>query len=148
MDIIKIKCLKEGALLPTRGTKYSVGYDLYSNDETLIKKGCHGLVGTGIGIDFDLDLINEYESIYGRIAPRSGLSYKKKTHVGAGVIDPDYRGEIKVLMFNFGDEDLIIQKGDKIAQLIFEKCITPKLEKTEIMSSTERGEGGFGSTGI
>ena len=148
MDIIKIKCFSVDAIVPTRGTKYSVGYDLYSIEDTILQPNTHKLIGTGIGIDIECENLNEYECIYGRIAPRSGLSYKKKTHVGAGVIDPDYRGEIKVLMFNFGDESLNIRKGDKIAQIIFEKCITPKLEKTETMSNTERGEGGFGSTGI
>ena len=85
---------------------------------------------------------------YGRIAPRSGLAVKKMIDVGAGVIDSDYRGEVKVLLFNFGAEDFKVCKGDRIAQLIIEKYTITSIQEVENLSSTERGEAGFGSTGV
>ena len=88
---------------------------------------------------------------YGRIAPRSGLAAKNSIDVGAGVIDSDYRGEVKVLLFNLGDVDFAIKPKDRIAQLIIEKYTITELEKLEDhqeLSSTVRGEGGFGSTGV
>ena len=150
MENIKIKCVHTNAVVPTRGSKYAVGYDLYSCEEIIIPQNNSALIDTGIVIDVDLNVHNEYNSLYARIAPRSGISYKKKTTIGAGVIDPDYRGTIKVLMFNLNsDEALHIQVGDKIAQLIFEKVYTPKLIKIEDdnISETELGNNGFGSTG-
>ena len=94
MENIKIKLNHPNAVLPTRGSKYAVGYDLYSCEELIIGKNNSALVDTGIILDIDLDIHNEFNSLYARIAPRSGISYKKKTTVGAGVIDPDYRGNI------------------------------------------------------
>ena len=85
---------------------------------------------------------------YGRIAPRSGLTLKKFIDVGAGVVDEDYRGELGVILFNFGEEDFKINMGDKIAQLIFEKIKTPAIVETDSLEETGRGNKGFGSTGI
>lgn len=149
MNNIKVKCVHENAIIPTRGSKYAVGYDLYSCQELIIPPNCSNLIDTGIVLDIDLSLHDEFNSLYARVAPRSGISYKKKTTVGAGVIDPDYRGSIRVLMFNLNkEESLHIQVGDKIAQLIFEKVYTPELIKHETdISETERGANGFGSTG-
>ena len=147
MENIKIKLNHPNAILPTRGSKYSVGYDLYSCEELIIQQNNSALIDTGIILDIDLNNHDEYNSLYARIAPRSGISYKKKTTIGAGVIDPDYRGNIKILMFNLNSEEALhIQPGDKIAQLIFEKVYTPKLLKIENISETERGKNGFGST--
>ena len=85
---------------------------------------------------------------YGRIAPRSGLSVKYGIHVGAGVIDPDYTGELKVNLFNLGVVPYEIKKGDRIAQLILEKCMTPFVEEVSELTRTMRANRGFGSTGI
>ena len=85
---------------------------------------------------------------YGRIAPRSGLAYKYGVDILAGVCDSDYRGEIKVIMVNHGRECFRYSKGDRIAQLIIEKITTPPVEVVEELDSTERGEGGLGSTGV
>jgi len=87
-------------------------------------------------------------SHYGRIAPRSGLAVKNFIDVGAGVIDADYRGEVKVLLFNFSETDFEIKVGDKIAQLIIEKYEKTELVQVDDLDETERGSGGFGSTGV
>jgi dUTP pyrophosphatase len=85
--------------------------------------------------------------VYGRIAPRSGLAVKHGVQTGAGVIDPDYTGELKVILFNHGSEKFEIKKGDRIAQLILEKCETPLIDEVEEIKDTQRGTRGFGSSG-
>ena len=86
---------------------------------------------------------------YGRVAPRSGLAVKNFIDVGAGVIDSDYRGEVKVLLFNFGTVDFTVMPGDRVAQLIIEKYTMTHLEEVAgDLETTVRGDGGFGSTGI
>lgn len=87
------------------------------------------------------------EGTYGRIASRSSLSVLHKVEVVAGVIDPDYRGEIFVNLFNHSKNDFIINIGDRIAQIICEKISIPKLEEVYHMPETTRGSGGFGSSG-
>ena len=84
---------------------------------------------------------------YGRVAPRSGLAVKKHIDVGAGVVDSDYRGEVFVLLFNFGKEDFEVKIGERIAQLIIEKVVSTQIVEVEDLDNTDRGEGGFGSTG-
>lgn len=138
---LRVKRLVEDAILPTRGSTDSVGYDVYSVDNCLVSPTQRALVGTGITIVLPV-------GVYGRVAPRSGLAVKHGIQVGAGVIDPDYTGEIKVVIFNHGDKDFEIKKGDRIAQLILERCETPDVEEVGSVENTERGSGGFGSTGV
>ena len=136
-----VKKLTYDAILPTRGSDGSVGYDLYSVVDTVVpSQAGNTIVGTGIALCIPLDC-------YGRIAPRSGLAAKHCIQVGAGVIDPDYTGEIKVVLFNHGTEDFEIKKGDRIAQLILERCDTPMIKEIGLLDETLRGDGGFGSTG-
>jgi len=137
---LRIKKLSYDAILPTRGSAGAVGYDLYSIDAVVIPPAHRALVGTGVAILMPQD-------VYGRVAPRSGLAVKHGIQVGAGVIDPDYTGEIKVVLFNHGHADFHINKGDRIAQLVLEKCETPMVEEIGLLEETERGSGGFGSTG-
>lgn len=85
---------------------------------------------------------------YGRIAPRSGLAAKYSIDVGAGVVDEDYRGDIRVILFNHSDVEFKVAKGDRIAQLICERIFYPQMVEAEKLSETARGAGGFGSTGI
>lgn len=85
---------------------------------------------------------------YGRVAPRSGLAWKHSIDVGAGVIDEDYRGPLNVILFNFGDQDFEIRRGDRVAQLICEKIEQTDLEDVNDLDNTERGANGFGSTGV
>lgn len=83
----------------------------------------------------------------GRIAPRSGLAAKHSIDTGAGVIDADYRGPVKVILFNFSDKDFEVKTGDRIAQLILERIYNPEVVVVEKLQESVRGSGGFGSTG-
>jgi dUTP pyrophosphatase len=137
-----IKRLSDDALMPTRGSDGAVGYDLYSTEDAIVPcQAGRALVGTGIALVLP-------PGVYGRVAPRSGLAAKHCIGVGAGVIDPDYTGEVKVILFNHGENDFEVKKGDRIAQLILEKCEVPPIgEIINLVKETERGSGGFGSTG-
>jgi len=138
---LKVKKLTFDAVVPTRGSDGAVGYDLYSSEDAVVpNQAGRALVGTGITVVLP-------PGVYGRVAPRSGLAVKHCINVGAGVIDPDYTGEIKVVLFNHGMNDFEIKKGDRIAQLVLERCETPPIEEISIVEDTERGSGGFGSTG-
>ena len=103
-DVLKVKKLKEDAVLPERKTPGAVGYDLFSYEEKKLKANERVLVSTGIAIELP-------KGVYGRIAPRSGLALKQGIDIGAGVIDPDYRGEIKVLLLNHSRQEYLIKKG-------------------------------------
>ncbi|XP_070536022.1 deoxyuridine 5'-triphosphate nucleotidohydrolase, mitochondrial-like [Ptychodera flava] len=138
--ILKFAKLTENAFTPTRGSKLAAGYDLRSAYDYVIPPKAKLLAKTDIQIALP-------DGCYGRVAPRSGLAVKHFIDVGAGVIDQDYRGNVGVVMFNFGDKEFEIQKGDRIAQLICEKIYMPELEELEKLEDTERGSGGFGSTG-
>jgi dUTP pyrophosphatase len=136
-----VKKLTYDAIVPTRGSDGAVGYDLYSSEDAVVPcQAGRALVGTGITVVLP-------QGVYGRVAPRSGLAVKHCINVGAGVIDPDYTGEIKVVLFNHGENDFEIKKGDRIAQLVLERCETPPIEEISIVEDTERGSSGFGSTG-
>ncbi len=86
--------------------------------------------------------------MYGRVAPRSGLAWKKHIDIGAGVIDADYTGDVGVVLFNHAKEDFEVKKGDRVAQLILERYETAIVEEVEDLEETARGAGGFGSTGV
>ena len=137
---LKVKKLSTNAQLPTRGTPQSVGYDLYASEDVTIKSKDRGMVSTGLAIKVPT-------GTYGRVAPRSGLAVKSGVNVGAGVIDPDYTGEVKVVLFNHGADKLKVKAGDRVAQLIVERCETPVVEEVQSLEETSRGAGGFGSTG-
>ena len=138
---LQIKKLSENAVIPVQGSKHAAGLDLSSAVNMTIKAGDRALVKTDLSIACP-------EGTYGRIAPRSGLAYKKGIDVGAGVIDADYRGPLGVILFNFGKEDFEVKQGDRIAQLILEQIVLPDIQEVENLDETVRGEGGFGSTGV
>ena len=139
-----VKLLTPHAKLPTYGSPFSAGLDLYSAQDIIIEPHSSNLVSTGIAIAVDKIDPNE---CYFRVAPRSGISSKYSLNVGAGVVDSDYRGEIKVLIFNHGINSFVINIGDRIAQLIPERRFPVHvIAKTEL-PLTERNQGGFGSTG-
>lgn len=141
---IKCKKLKENALLPTYGTDYSAGADLYAclKQETVIEPGQTLLIPTGIGMEIPAGYA-------GLIYARSGLSTKKGLAPAnkVGVIDADYRGEIQVPLYNQSRESQVVEPGERIAQLIITPFLTAVFEETDALEETERGEGGFGSTG-
>jgi deoxyuridine 5'-triphosphate nucleotidohydrolase len=137
MSTLRVKKLVSEAKLPSRGSSQSIGYDLYSlQDITIPGKGL-AVISTGISLAIP-------KGHYGRIATRSSMA-KVGVFVVGGVIDPDYRGEIKVCLLNHKD-NYIIEKGDRIAQLILEKASILPVEEREL-DETDRGENGFGSTG-
>ena len=137
---LKVVKLHPDATLPTRGTPYAAGLDLYTLKEILIEENSCAMVETGIAVSIP-------EGYYGRIAPRSGVSVRTGLVVNAGVVDSDYRGELKVVFNNFTDSKVTFCKGDKIAQLILEKIGMFEVEEVASLNNTERGAGGFGSTG-
>ncbi|XP_053203229.1 deoxyuridine 5'-triphosphate nucleotidohydrolase-like [Panonychus citri] len=141
--VLRFKKMSENAYTPTKGSKLAAGFDLYSAHDLVVGAKGKALVKTDLQIQIP-------ENCYGRIAPRSGLAHKNFIDVGAGVIDADYRGNVGVILFNFGDSDFKISKGDRIAQLICERIEYPELEEIcgdEEIENTDRGAGGFGSTG-
>lgn len=137
---LKYAKLTENAIAPKRGSEYAAGFDLYSAYDYEIP--AHGKVLAKTDIQIAVP-----EGCYGRVAPRSGLAHEHFIDVGAGVIDQDYRGNVGVILFNFGGEKFEVKKGDRIAQLICERIYLPRLEMVEKLDQTARGAGGFGSTG-
>ena len=139
---INVKKLSENATIPTQGTKFAAGYDLYAAEDEVVVCGTRKLIKTNIS----MEIIPGY---YGRIAPRSGLAYKSGIDVLAGVIDSDYRGDIGVILYNTDKNiDFEIKKGDRIAQIIFEACYSATLNTVENLDNTLRQGGGYGSTGV
>lgn len=111
---LQVKLLSETAKAPTRGSIHAAGYDLYASKPAKIPARGKMMVDTDISIAVPA-------GTYGRVAPRSGLASKHSIDTGAGVIDADYRGPVKVLLFNFGENEFAIEAGDRIAQLIVER---------------------------
>jgi len=139
---IYFKKLSENAKVPTQGTKSAAGYDLYAAEDVIVNTMGRKLVKTNISISIP-------EGYYGRIAPRSGLAYKNGIDVLAGVIDSDYRGDIGVILFNSDHNlDFDVKVGDRIAQIIIEKCHSVNWVETDNLDSSERSGKGFGSTGV
>ncbi len=137
-----VKKLSKFGQVPTKGSTISAGFDLYSAYDVIIPARGKEVVFTDISMEIPA-------GYYGRIAPRSGLAKKHFLDIGAGVIDPDYTGNIGVLLFNFGTENYSIKRGDRIAQLIFEKY-GANIELLEVLNieETERGDEEFGSTRV
>jgi dUTP pyrophosphatase len=139
---INIKKLSENATIPTKGTEFAAGYDLYAAEDTIVASGTRKLIKTNISMEIS-------PGYYGRIAPRSGLAYKSGIDVLAGVIDSDYRGDIGVILYNTDKNiDFTVKKGDRIAQMIFEACYSAILKDVDTLDNTSRQAGGFGSTGV
>ncbi|GAA5861835.1 hypothetical protein JCM8547_008570 [Rhodosporidiobolus lusitaniae] len=136
----RLQKLSPLATIPTRGSALAAGYDLYSAEDKVVPAQGKALISTGIAMAVP-------EGTYGRVAPRSGLASKHMIDTGAGVIDADYRGEVKVLLFNHAKEDFAVKTNDRIAQLILERIVTPEALEVESLDDTARGAGGFGSTG-
>lgn len=143
---ITFKKVHPSAKLPQRKTPGSVGYDLCSVEDITVPPRGRVLVDTGLQQAGVLRIGFSHPPYYIRIAPRSGLALHHGLDVGAGVIDSDYRGNIKVILFNHTDNSYCVKSGDPIAQAIFENVFYPQIYESENVSETQRGEGGFGST--
>jgi dUTP pyrophosphatase len=139
MTNIKFLKLSENAIIPNKGSDSAAGYDLCSTEDHVLMPMERKLFKIGFSIAIPIGM-------YGRIAPRSGLAFKHGIDVLAGVIDADYRGEIGVILINFGTQEKQIKVGDAIAQMIFESYNTVIFHVVTTLDSTERGEGGYGST--
>jgi len=138
---VKIRRLAD-VPLPCRQTQGSAGFDLCAAEETTIAAHGFGSVGTGLAVELP-------ERTEAQVRPRSGLAAKHGIGVlnGPGTIDADYRGEIRVVLFNASDRDYRIQRGDRIAQIIFSKLADVELVEADSLSESGRGSGGFGHTG-
>lgn len=139
--VLRFAKLTEQALEPVRGSAKAAGLDLRSAYDLVVPARGKALVKT----DLQIQVPN---GSYGRVAPRSGLALKNFIDVGAGVVDEDYRGNLGVVLFNHSDQEFEVKRGDRIAQLICERIFYPELEQVDKLDETQRGEGGFGSTGI
>lgn len=147
---VKFFLADKNAKVPTQGSSGSAGYDLYASNENIIQisPGQRALIPTGLITQFP-------PYVYGRIADRSGVAYKMGGHVLAGVIDSDYRSTIGVVLHNTNNSDsgnvITVNPGDRIAQLIFEMRSNAnfiQVSSKEELDDSERGVGGFGSTGM
>jgi len=137
---LKVKLLGPDGRVPMRATSGSAGYDLFASKSVSIDPGQTVLIDTDIAVCLP-------EGVYGRIAPRSSLAVKHGIAVMAGVIDKDFRGHVRVALLNTGGEALIVNKHDRVAQLLLERIETPDIVVVDCLDETERGAGGFGSTG-
>lgn len=139
-NTFRVKKLSENAVIPTRQTAYSAGYDLSASLATVIPSGDVRLVSTGISMAIPV-------GYFGKIYSRSSVVKNNGVTVEAGVIDADYRGEVKVMMYNLSQNDFIINEGDRIAQIVIMPIYTNNIVEVEELDYTIRGTGGFGSTG-
>ncbi len=146
MKQLSVQKLKPQALLPTRATAGSAGYDLYACIEAAITIPVGGVVRIGTGIAIGI----EDPTIAAFVYARSGLATKQGLIPAncVGVIDSDYRGEILVALKNLSDMPQRIAPNDRIAQLVLAPVYLPTLLEVETLSDTARGDGGFGSTGV
>lgn len=141
---IKVKKVHNMAIMPTRGSKSAAGYDLYycDNNTMLIRPGETKKLGTGVAYEIP-------EGYAGFLYARSGLSTKQGLRPAncVGVIDSDYRGEIIVALHNDSDETRVVEYGQRIAQIVIKEYLNYDIVEESVLSDTERGSGGFGSTG-
>lgn len=144
MNSIHVKKLNKNAILPTYGSAEAAGADLYAclDEPVTVLPGASAWIPTGIALEVP-------KGCAGLVYARSGLSTKRGLAPAnkVGVIDSDYRGEIKVVLYNQSKEAQTIQPGERIAQFVVTPVLTPAYEEVAELSDTERGTGGFGSTG-
>jgi len=142
---LQVKKLRDEAKIPTRATEQSAGLDLYAclfQGSVVIEPSQRALIKTGIAIALD-------PGMEAQVRPRSGLALKKGITVlnSPGTIDADYRGEVGVILINHSDEPVEVYHGDRVAQLVIQKVWMTEIQEVDELSDTERGAGGFGSTG-
>ena len=141
---INVKKLKDNAVIPTRGSEYAAGYDLYAAIDETIVIGPHETQKIGTGLSFELP-----ENTFGMIVARSGLATKEGLRPAncSGICDSDYRGEYIIALHNDSDEIRYVEPNERIAQLILMSYVPMTFSLVNELTITERGEGGFGSTG-
>ena len=144
--VVKVQKLTEGARLPVYGSSQAAGADLCAclgNQSLIIEPNRWAMVPTGISIALPVG----FEA---QVRPRSGLAAKKGVTVlnAPGTVDSDYRGEVKVILINHSEEPFVIKDGDRIAQMVIARHDTASFEVVTSLDETERGTGGFGSTGV
>ena len=139
MDLVNLDFVKlsPNIITPTKATQFSVGLDMYSPKDYILVPQSQLVIPTGLKIKVPY-------GHYGHLCSKSGLATRHHIHVGAGIVDPDYTGEIKVLLLNLGTEPFQILAGNAIAQLILENISIPILHKVDILPSTSRGDRGCG----
>ena len=137
---IKVKKLDENAKMPEKSSKCAAGWDLYALKDDSVPPKNRCIIKTGIAMEIP-------DGYYGRIVDRSSMALKFKQDIKAGTIDSDYRGEIGILMHNDTEDRFLIKAGDKIAQMLIKKEPLVEMVQVDELSLTERGSGGFGSTG-
>jgi dUTP pyrophosphatase len=138
---IRIKLTNENAKVPSKTSPDEAGYDLYSSEDCIIKPMERRLVKTGVSLAIPY-------GYYGHISDRSGMALKKGAHCLGKIVDPTYRGEIGVIILNTDMfESIKIQKGDRMAQVIFKKYENVEFIQEAALDKTERDEKGFGSSG-
>ena len=140
MKPVKFKMLSATTLIPERASLGAAGYDIYADDCGVIPSYTRWAVSTGWAMEMP-------DGYYAEIRPRSGLAVKYGIDTLAGVIDSDYRGEVKVVLINHHQEDFTVSAGDRIAQLVFRKHETPNIMLVDELGGSVRGAAGFGSTG-
>ena len=140
---LRFKRIHPDAVLPAYAHPSDAGMDLRSVDELTLAPGARALVHTGLV----MLLPPQYEA---QVRPRSGLALKNGVTVlnTPGTIDSGYRGEVGVILVNLGAEDFCVKKGDKIAQMVVAPVTQPAIAETDVVDETDRGAGGFGSTGV
>lgn len=128
--------------LPSRATPHAAGYDIRASEEAVLAPGEIRLVPTGLVMELP-------EGVECQVRPRSGLALRHGITLpnSPGTVDPDYRGELRVIMQNLGPEPVALARGERIAQLVFARFEEPDVVEAGELSDTSRGEGGFGSTG-
>src|SRR5215210_4862405 len=141
-DTLEIRLLNADAVPPARTRRGDAGYDLRATERVSIPQEGRRLVGTGVAVALP-------EGVAGLVTPRSGLAIEHGLGVlnAPGLIDPNYRGEIKVILHNTSERRYTVEIGDRIAQLLLVPYWAPELAVVEQLRSTDRGTGGFGSSG-
>lgn len=144
---LNVKKLSETATIPTRGSEKSAGLDLYAAENCVVEARKTRAIRTGIAVSLEDTPDNSHYALF--IYARSGLACKSGLAPAnkVGVVDEDYRGEVIVALYNQTDEPKTINAGDRIAQLVIENVEFPVVRECEYLDDTERGSGGFGSTG-
>ena len=138
---IKVKKLSTQATIPTKANNSDAGWDLYASEDAIIDPSKSELVSTHISFAIP-------EGYVGLIWDRSGMAAKRGLHRFAGVIDSGYRGEVKVCLWNSSDKYCVINDGERIAQILFQEVPHFTMNEVESLDDTDRGEGGFGSSGL